>query len=647
MMTAGQIALLAAFVASGFAAWACFVGSSETRLRQVGVAVGVASVVLLTGIGALLGWALVVKDFRFAYVAECTDRLLPWYYSLAAIWVGQAGSLLTWAWLLGVLAVVFRFWPGQPADRLRDRTYGVLMACLCFLVAIMVFAADPMRPSLGLPQDGAGLSPLLQHPAMLLHPPVMFLGYAGCTVPFALAVAALWTRPVETGWVRRARPWVAFSWAALGGGILLGAYWAYEELSWGGYWIWDPVENGSLIPWLTVTALAHTAMAWQYRGMLKKTTVALAVGSFALCNFATFLTRSGVFDSVHAFSESPIGWMFLVLMFGLSAGGAALIVLRRAELAPDRPILSVWSRESMVMLATLALLLLGVVTTAGTIVAPVSNLVTGTTILLAPPFYNNVMIPIALLLLAMTAAAPLLRWAEAPAARQRRALLVALAGSIGGTGAAWGAGVRHPLALAVAAGTAATLVALAGALLLDALHPPSRSFGRGLWRALQVHRIQYAGFLIHLGFVCLAVGVAGSSLGTHRHEAELGEGETTRWAGQTIRYVQLVERHLADKILVEAQLAITRDDGRSFTVLPTQSLYRQQDFWTTQVGIHSTWGGDFYAVLQGFEGDDRAAFTFQENPLMRWLWLSGVLALAGTLLRLWPTRKAAPAGKPR
>ena len=345
MRDLGELSLLGAFVGSGFAAVACLGGPRHgRRLWVVGIAVAAASVAALTLVIAILAWALVAKDFSFDYVAQYSSTLLPWHYSLSALWVGQAGSLLLWAWFCGVLALWFvwrsrrvhspsqsssvtagqgsdasngraadeQTWPRTglanpgPADsnlpegsdhrwahahrspagnagpagsnfpriaaaerELPIAAFGVLLGYVCFLLAIMVFAADPMEASVAAPREGAGLSPLLQHPAMLLHPPVVFLGYALWTIPFALAAVALAAGHLDATWVRLARPWAVAAWAVLGGGILLGADWAYEELGWGGYWGWDPVENGSLMPWLTGTALIHAMMAWQYRGGFK------------------------------------------------------------------------------------------------------------------------------------------------------------------------------------------------------------------------------------------------------------------------------------------------------------------------------------------------------------------------------------------
>ncbi len=446
MTVAGQFCLLLAMICSGYAAFAAIFGArGDFRgLLRSAVIAGFIAFVALTAIVIILAHALVTKDFRFEYVTEYSDPLLPWHYSLSALWVGQAGSLLVWGWFVAVLAMVFHlagrrvgpdraasagppsssWWAGArklagPTLRpfpgeLNDLAFGVQMTYLAFLLAIMVFAADPMAPALVPGAKGDGLSPLLQHPAMLIHPPIVFLGYAAWGVPFALAAAALISGRLDTLWLQAARPWALFAWQTLGAGILLGAEWAYEQLGWGGYWAWDPVENGSLMPWLTGTALVHGLMTWK-QGTLKKTTLALAIATFGLCNFATFLTRSGIFSSLHAFSKSPIGWMFLFWIAAFVVGGTMLIVYRRRQLAAQRPLASLLSREALVMLGIVALTLLTAVTFVGTLTGAISGLFSSMPIVVGLAFYNNVLIPTGLVLLAVVAAVPLLRWGAGPA----------------------------------------------------------------------------------------------------------------------------------------------------------------------------------------------------------------------------------------
>ena len=650
MTVFGQLCLLAAFVGSGYAAFACILGwwRRHPAVTRGGHGAAIVSVLALTAVSVVLAGALLAKDFRFAYVAEYCSRLLPWYYALSAFWVGQAGSLLLWAWLLGLLAIGYRFWPRRQPSPLREPAFAVLMAYLCFLVATMVFGADPMQPSIAAPQDGDGLSPLLQHPAMLLHPPVVFLGYAGWAVPFALAVVALISGRLDTTWIREARNWALFSWAVLGIGILLGAYWAYEELGWGGYWSWDPVENGSFLPWLTGTALIHSTMAWQHRGALKKTALLLAVATFALCNFASFLTRSGIFSSLHAFSRSPIGWMFLLLVAGATLGIFILVAWRRRELAPDRPIPSLWTREAVVAVSIVALLLLATVAFAGTWSIPLSDILVGRKVVVGAGFYNRVLIPTGLLLLATTASAPLLRWGSAPTLGQRRGLF--LAAGAGGLAAAAALllGVRHPVALAAAGLSVMAATALVAASILGLRFRRAERPWAALLAAIRDHRRQYAAFLCHLGFVFLAVGVTGSSLGHRQHEVTLGQNETIQWAGRSIRHVQLNQRRLPDKHVVEAELEVSSERAIPYRIRPAQHFYPLHNQWTTEVAVHSTWSGDLYAILHSGEGADRVNLTLMENPMMRWIWLAGWLSGAAALIGIWPARRrvAPPSSMP-
>jgi len=462
-----------------------------------------------------------------------------------------------------------------------------------------------------------------------------------------LAVAGLVAGRLDAHWVRQARPWVLFSWLALGIGILLGAEWAYEELGWGGYWGWDPVENGSLIPWLTGTALVHALLAWQYRGVLKKTAVLLAIATFGLCNFATFLTHSGIFSSLHAFSQSPLGWMFLVFLAVLAVGGGVLVALRRGDLVPDHPILFLGTREALVAISALALVLLAAVALVGTLMIPLSQAFLDERIVVGTAFYNNVLMPIGLLLLAATGIAPLVNWGTAILPAQERMLLLAISAGVVAAGLAWGAGIRHPMALAVAGLAGVAVAAVAAAVILDLRRrDPGRRLAAVL-STLRTRRRQYAGFLVHLGFVSLAVGVTGSSLGTRECELDMQQGETIEWAGYSVHFSRLLGRDLPGKTVVEAQLDVAQNGLPWCTLLPAQHFYRLQGHWASRVAIHGTWTRDFYAILHRGEGSDRIHVTLIENPLMRWIWLGGGAMTAGALLGLVPAgRSPAPPRAP-
>jgi cytochrome c-type biogenesis protein CcmF len=642
----GQVLLLVAFVAAGFSAFCALAGWrwDHVPLRRCGVVCAAAALVALSAATALLAWALGVRDFRFAYVAHNASLGLPWYYAVSGLWVGQAGSLLLWAWLLGLVGLTFRLLarrihaPGVP---LAEPAFGVAMTCLCFLVAAMIFAADPMEPSIGSPRDGLGLSPVLQHPAMLIHPPVVFLGYAFWTIPFVLAAAALLTGQLDASWLRQARPWAVWGWIALGAGIVFGAEWAYEELGWGGYWAWDPVENASLLPWLSATAFLHTSVAWRQSGVLKKTTLLLAMATFGLCNFAAFLTRSGLFSSLHAFSRSPIGWMFLAFMAGLVVAGSAAVLFRRRSLRPTGSLASILSRESLVVIACLALLLLTGVVLLGTLAVPLSGVLLGRKVAVGPALYDNALVPIGLLLVAVTALAPLARWGGPPAARRKTAIGISLAAGCVAIVLAWTAGVRHPITLAVAGLAAQAVGAVVGALVLDVRERlgPERGARRAALRALRDNRRQYAGFLIHIGFVCLAVGVAASSLGSSRYETALREGEQIEWAGKSIRLARLGQRILLDRLTAEAEIEVSASGRPTCALRPAQHLHRLQNEWAAEVAIHSTWAEDLYVTVHNREQDGAVNLTFLVNPMMRWIWFGAWVAGAGAVLAVIPLRR--------
>ena len=663
MTTLGQLSLLTAFAASGYASFACIVGARADRkvLRCAGQWAGVVSVLALTVGLIVLGHALYVKDFGFSYVVHYSSRTLPWHYSLSSLWVGQAGSLLLWAWMLGVLALLFQCraaWPTRTAESLgfdpssgrdhrADYAFGLLMAYLCFLAATMVFAADPMEPSITRASDGQGLSPLLQHPAMLIHPPVVFLGYAGWAVPCALTIAALACGRLDQGWLQQVRPWAMFAWVVLGTGILLGAQWSYEELGWGGYWAWDPVENASLVPWLTGTAFLHTLVAWRRRGVLKKTVAALAIATFGLCNFATFLTRSGIFSSLHAFSRSPIGWLFLGLMIVLVMTAVFLILAHRSQLAAERPIASVFSCESMVLLSTVALVILAAIVILGTLFVALSEALVGRQIMVGPEFYNNGLISTGLVLMTAMAPAPLLQWGFAPSTAQRNSIVVsAVMASLGaGLVLAWGR--RHPLELSLIWIAIFASASLAARLSIDIERRRPDPAWRRIISTLRAGRRQYAGFAAHLGFFCLAIGVTGSSLGTLRREVDMVEGDTVRWADRSIHFAGVARTNEVDRLMVETELVITPDRGEAYTLRPSQHFHKLQNVWTTEAAIHTIWSGDFYTILHNGEGA-QAHFTFVVNPLMRWIWVGGWIVGLSVLAALWPERRPKvnrPAGR--
>jgi cytochrome c-type biogenesis protein CcmF len=379
-------------------------------------------------------------------------------------------------------------------------------------------------------------------------------------------------------------------------------------------------------------------MTWRHCGALKKTALSLAVITYCMCHFATFLTRSGVFSSVHAFSQSPIGWMFLGFMSIAGIGGGTLIFVRRGSLEADRPIASIWSREAVVLTSTVLLVLFALATTAGTVLVPVSKLIFGRQITVGPAFYNNVLIPIGLMLLGQMALAPALQWGRPPTASSRFILGVSCGLAIAAAILGLVFGLKNPIAIAVTALGTLVLSILIGCFLLDLRRRAGMTQWQSLLRTIQAGRRQYAGFLIHVGFLSVAIGVTGSSLGTSRHELLVDEGQSIEWAGVSIRYERLVQRELKDKLVAEAVLQITPASGGTVTLKPARHLHLLQNEWTSEVAIYSTWSGDLYTILNSGEGNGRVSLTLVHNPLMRFLWLGGCVMVVASVISLWPAR---------
>ena len=369
---------------------------------------------------ACLWKALVTHDFSIEYVWAYTSRNLPTYYVLSAFWAGQKGSLLFWALVLSLFA--------SAAQALSSRRYAALMpwvaavtsAVVAFFVSVMLFAANPFERLPFTPLDGRGLNPQLQNVGMTIHPPMLYLGYISITIPFAFAVAALLSRKLDTGWIHAIRKWTIVSWIFLSVGITLGMWWAYVELGWGGYWAWDPVENASLLPWLTMTAFLHSVMIQEKRGMLKRWNLGLIIGTFMLSIFGTFITRSGVIASVHSFTQSNVGYFFLAFLILAGSFGFTLLYTRWHLLEPEAKLESMVSREAAFLFNNLLFVGIAFSVLWGTLFPILSELVRGTKITVGPPFFNRVNVPLGLLLLALTGIGPLIAWRKASRSNLRR-----------------------------------------------------------------------------------------------------------------------------------------------------------------------------------------------------------------------------------
>ena len=604
---------------------------------RAGRSLVVAAFGFATVASAVLVTALVQDDFRLAYVAGRSARAVPLIYKVGAWWGGQEGSLLFWLWLLlGMAALVVTGRPAPGAARLWPAATAVMAGVAAFFAALVAGLENPFRVLAQPPLDGAGLNPLLQSPSMLLHPVALYLGYIGMTVPFAFAVAGLLLDPGGDAWVRVARRWAMAAWLFLGLGIVLGGEWAYKELGWGGYWAWDPVENASLVPWLLATAFIHSGLAQERRGTLRRWNAALAVAIFLTVLVGTFLTRSGVMASVHAFAESPTGPPFLVFI-GLAAGLSVWLLAARWESLADRQAIpSAASREAAFAAANVVLASLAFAVLFGTVV-PVLSRLFGPGITLQAPYFQRVSAPLFLLMLLLMAVGLVLPWRPQ-------------VGGAGGRGAAWASrlapvgaglvlfaallalgGLRRPTLLAgFAAAFAAGAVALA-----ELVRWVRRRRGR-LPASRDAARSRLGGLVAHAGIAMVAAAVLASTAFQVRTSLSLAAGQVGHVAGYTLRYEGLASRRVPGASEVYARVTVFRGDRAVATLEPARRLYdgnMAQFGTTTEVAVYRRPEGDVYVALAGWEQSGaRAAFEVYVNPLVDWVWAGGAVTLLGTAL---------------
>ncbi|MHC4210181.1 MAG: heme lyase CcmF/NrfE family subunit, partial [Planctomycetota bacterium] len=514
----GNLSLCAAILVAAGAVLASVASvrfRSPRLLRGARILLALVAVMLTATTAALIA-ALVNSDFRFDYVASYTERALPLGYKLAALWAGQEGSLLLWAWLLAILCMIAAVgW--RTLVGTEHAVAVAVMALVCgFFGVLLLFAANPFQPVAGMaPPDGRGLNPMLQDPAMIIHPPLLFLGYAGFTIPFALTIGVLVAGRKDNHWIALVRRWLLASWLFLGAGIVLGAWWAYVELGWGGYWAWDPVENASLLPWLTSTALLHSIMVQQHRGMFKRWNVSLIFLTFTLCIFGTYLTRSGVIDSVHAYAGSLLGGFFLVFLVLLALTCLGLFAWRYRALAPEHELEGLISREGAFLLGNVLLLIMMATTLTGTIFPLLSAPFAHDPITVKPPFYNRVVAPMGILLVGLMTLGPVLAFGRAAAGKIARSLVIPGAGALVVTALVAFTLTTNAWALVCVALTALgtlTVIVDFGRCVSARRRGTGEGTARAAIRLIDRDHRRYGGQLAHLGLMMVVSGVAGSSL---------------------------------------------------------------------------------------------------------------------------------------
>ena len=645
MADIGYVALSMAFVLAAYAAVVSLlaVRSGHGDLWLSARNAVWAALALTSVASAALLYALATRDFSLRYVAEHTSRDLSMPLTLSAWWAGQAGSLLLWSWLLAVFAGAVLIQNRRQNKELTPYTVAVIMAVLAFFLGIVIFAANPFEKLPSTPADGLGLNPLLQNKGMLYHPPTLYLGYVGFVVPYAYAMAALMSGRLGNQWIRASRRWTLFAWLFLGAGNLLGAQWAYTVLGWGGFWGWDPVENASLMPWLTGTAFLHSTMMQQRRGMMKVWSQALIIATFSLCLFGTAVTRGGILSSVHAFSSGLLGWALVGLMATVLLVSLWLLWRRMPELRSEHELESLVSRESGFFFNNLILVGAAFAIFWGTIFPWLSKAVRAGSITVEPSFYNRVAGPIFLAMIVLIGLCPLIGWRKASRENLVRNAVIPVGAALAVAAVIYWQGVRSPPAL-----LAFPSMAFVAAASLQEFYRGVRARVRGqrdsrLWalpRLVWSNKPRYGGQIVHLGLIIIAMGVASYFMYSTSASGVLAPGESLSVGGYELTFNGLEVRSTESKDVAAASLVVTRDGEPDGTIAPEMVLYRAQQSVTANVGLRSGLREDLYVVLSSIGEDGRATIQAFVNPLVTWIWIGGGVMLAGTAIAFWPDRRA-------
>ncbi len=619
---------------------------------------------LITVSAVGLMYLLVTGHYEVEYVASVTSNSMPYYLRITALWGGQSGSLLFWAWLMSAFAsaVTFRKW-----DRDREFLPWVIVVSLFtlafFLFLIIIFENpfsriwrmpggefqvtmfQPAGAVLASMRDGQGLNPLLRHPGMIIHPPMLYLGFVSFVVPYAFAIAALITGRTDDRWIRITRRWTLIAWLFLSLGLLLGGRWAYDVLGWGGYWGWDPVEISAFMPWLTGTAFLHSVMIQEKRGLFKHWNMVLIILTYALVIFGTFLTRSGVLSSVHAFAQSAIGPMFFGFI-GLTFAISMYLLLKRWDsLKSEGQMTSVLSREALFLLNNLLFMGILIVCFWGVIFPLVSELFAGQKVTVGPPFYERATAPLFAGLLFLMGIAPLSAWRLSTARTLGRLMWKPFVFSlIVGLGFPLLMGIRNWAAL-----VGFFLIAFVGSVTLyefwRGILARHRSQNENYYIALRTmierNRRRYGGYIIHLGVVLMAIGIIGIEIFQKETQATIPQGGTITMADYILTYQSLAIFDTADgRNVARAVLSVEKDGKKVGELYPRRDFFFESQQPMTIPGVRSTWEDDLYVILVDWlpVSSQGASFKVYQNPLVNWLWLGGLVFILGTLIAAWPDK---------
>ncbi len=597
---------------------------------------------LVTACFALLTYAFLTFDFSIRYVASNTNLGTPFYYRITGVWGALEGSIILWSWMLALYTLILIVRHREGARELYPWALATMLGILAFFLLVMTVAASPFQRQLPVPADGRGLNPLLEDTGMITHPVALYLGFTGFTVPFAFAMAALAAGRVGDTWLVLTRRWTIVAWYFLSLGLLIGGWWSYHVLGWGGYWAWDPVENAAFMPWLTGTAFLHSVMIQERRRILKLWNIVLVILTFGLTLFGTFLTRSGVIASVHAFTQGSIGALFLGFLALVMLTALGLVAWRWDALRSQGNLDSVVSRESAFLLNNVLLVAAAFTVFFGTVFPLLSEALRGVKVSVGAPFFNQVNVPLFLSLIFLMGVGPLIAWRRASLENLKRNFLWPVVLGVVAAAIAFALGVRS----ALAALTFATTVFVAATITVDIVRATRARLrvGERLFPAvgglLRRHNRRYGGFVVHLGILIIALGVTGSHAWSVQTETTLRRGETAELAGYRLRFDGLSAAEESNHFKVVGAFTVT--NSRALGVLrPAKKFYPQEQAPIAYVDYRLGLKEDIYLVLGDFARDgSQATIKVQVNRLVSWIWIGGVVLTLGALLAILPERRA-------
>lgn len=603
-----------------------------------------ANLALVTLASGTLIWAFVQNDLSVAYVAQNSNSRLPLVYRLTAFWGAHEGSLLLWLWLLTLYSalVPLLHWESHP------KSMPIVMATLAGVqvgfLALILFLSNPFTELHPAPAEGRELNPLLQDPGLIIHPPMLYMGYVGFVVPFAFAIAALVRGSAGAEWVTATRRWTLFAWLSLTSGIMLGGYWAYYELGWGGYWAWDPVENASLMPWLTGTALLHSVMAQEKRNLFRGWNAFLAITTFALSLLGTFLVRSGVLTSVHAFAVDPTrGGYLLAFLAIVSLGGFGLLALRAEALRSDARLDGSLSRETSLLFNNLFLMVATATVFVGTLFPLVVEVFDGARITVAAPYFNKVVLPIMVALVMLMAAGPALPWRKTGIDQIKSFFAVPAASGVGTLAVAFALGVRDWIALLALAAIAIVVLTIGldirRSVAARTAVTGERWFG-SLWSLMLWNRRRYGGFVVHIGVTIIAFGIIASGLYQETKTVVLAPKERFDIGGYTLQFNGVVPVEGPNWAARQANLEVAHRGEPIGTLSPQRRHYPRGEMTTTESAIISGVLGDLYLVIGEELPGNRASIRAYYIPLVNWIWAGWAVIILGSLFALSQSRAA-------